>query len=73
MSPAAPPKTRASATGQSFGDCFDEHVVQRGYDDAKSAFASLRTCRRIGSGQQCANSGREQMQHHRGLFDHLVG
>jgi hypothetical protein len=26
-----PGQRRASATGQSFGDCFDEHVVQRGY------------------------------------------
>jgi hypothetical protein len=25
------PKRRASATGQTFGGCFDEHVVQRGY------------------------------------------
>jgi hypothetical protein len=45
----AAPKERASATGQRFGDCFDEYVVQGGYaltlpqycdDDAKSAFAS---------------------------------
>jgi hypothetical protein len=65
-SPAAPPKRRASATGQRFGGCFDEHVVQRGYaltlpqfcdDDAKVCFRQLRTCYRIGSGQQCATSG----------------
>jgi hypothetical protein len=33
----------------------------------------LRTCRRIGFGQRCAISGREQSQQNLRLFDHLVG
>ena len=36
-------------------------------------FRQLRTCRRIGSGQQCATTGREQMQQVASLLDHLVG
>jgi hypothetical protein len=64
-------KTRASATGQRFGGCFDEHVVQRGYaltprtrrdDDAKSAFAGRRHAAALALGSNVPTCGCEQSQ-----------
>jgi hypothetical protein len=77
----AAPKKRASATGQRFGDCFDERVVQRGYaltlrtcrdDDAKSAFASCGHAAALALGSNVPTCGCEQSQQATGTIASLA-